>query len=95
MSCTVVVDEAERERRFENRLNATFRHCRIGKVISKRPVSVPTVFPMPSWPRTTPPMDDWLKGIKVTLPRTTHDVLGDQRQRVTVGDPNWFEQVRV
>jgi len=69
MSYTVVVDEAERERRFENRLNAVVRHCRIGKVASKRPVSVSAVFPMPSWPRTA---------------CTARDILGDQRVGVSV-----------
>ena len=35
MSYTVVIDERERERRFENRINETFRHCRIGRVMRK------------------------------------------------------------
>ena len=32
MSHTVIMSEAERERRTENRINAAVRHCRIGKV---------------------------------------------------------------
>lgn len=36
MSYTVVIDEAERERRAENRLNELLRRCRIGKVKRKR-----------------------------------------------------------
>jgi hypothetical protein len=35
MSYTVVVDEREREQRFENRLNVLYRHCRIGRVSRK------------------------------------------------------------
>ena len=35
MSYTVIVDEREREQRFENRINETFRHCRIGRVMRK------------------------------------------------------------
>jgi hypothetical protein len=38
MSYTVVVDEQERERRLENRLNAVARHCKIGKVRYKREI---------------------------------------------------------
>lgn len=35
MSRTVIIDEAERERRFINHLNEILRHCRIGKVRTK------------------------------------------------------------
>lgn len=35
MSYTVIIDERERERRFENRLNALHRHCRIGRIQHK------------------------------------------------------------
>lgn len=41
MSYTIVVDEQEQARQFENRLNAVVRHCRIGKVRHKvKPVHV-------------------------------------------------------
>jgi len=43
MSYTVIIDEQDRERRFENRLNATVRHCRIGRVRHK-------VKPADVWP---------------------------------------------
>lgn len=35
MSRTIVVDEASRERSFENRLNEVYRHCRIGRIVPK------------------------------------------------------------
>ena len=35
MSYTVIIDERERERRFENRLNVLYRHCRIGRIQHK------------------------------------------------------------
>lgn len=35
VSHTVLIDEQERDRRFENRLNAVVRHCRIGRVTRK------------------------------------------------------------
>lgn len=39
---TVILDEAERDRRFVNHLNEILRHCRIGKVRAKtRPVFTP------------------------------------------------------
>lgn len=34
---TIVVDESERRRQFENRINEGKRHCRIGKVYLKPP----------------------------------------------------------
>jgi hypothetical protein len=39
VSYTIVVDEAERERRLENVINVVSRRCRIGKVtpINRRP----------------------------------------------------------
>ncbi|WP_430438983.1 hypothetical protein [Shinella sp.] len=42
MTHTVILDEAERDRRFANHLNEILRHCRIGKVRQKtRPVFTP------------------------------------------------------
>ena len=42
MRHTVILDEAERERRMVNHLNEILRHCRIGKVrVKTRPVSTP------------------------------------------------------
>lgn len=35
MSHTVILDEAERDRRFVNHLNEILRHCRIGRVTEK------------------------------------------------------------
>lgn len=68
MSYTIVVDEQERERRFENRLNAVVRRCKIGKVASKRPASIPSVFQPPMWPPTTGPIDDLSR--RLTVPNT-------------------------
>ncbi|UXS24209.1 hypothetical protein [Agrobacterium tumefaciens] len=34
---TIVVDERERERQFENGINKAVRHCKIGKVTRKLP----------------------------------------------------------
>ncbi|ASS55899.1 hypothetical protein [Rhizobium leguminosarum] len=57
MSYTVIVDEREREQRFENRLNVLYRHCRIGRVSRKmqilggKKVSRPFFPPHPGcWP---------------------------------------------
>ncbi len=53
MSYTVIIDEHEREQRFENRLNEIYRHCRIGKVMRKmvlhggQIVSRPSMWPEP------------------------------------------------
>lgn len=35
MTHTVILDDAERDRRFVNHLNEILRHCRIGKIILK------------------------------------------------------------
>lgn len=37
MTHTVILDEAERDRRFVNHLNEILRHCRIGRVRAKAP----------------------------------------------------------
>lgn len=37
---TIVVDERERERQFENGINEAVRHCAIGKVNRKRPFQI-------------------------------------------------------
>jgi hypothetical protein len=37
MAHTVIIDEAERDRRFVNHLNEILRHCRIGRVRAKTP----------------------------------------------------------
>ncbi len=50
MTHTTIVDESARGRRFENRLNEVYRHCRIGKVTRK--MQTPGgkwVSPMLSW----------------------------------------------
>lgn len=42
MRHTVILDEAERERRMVNHLNEILRHCRIGKVrVKTRQVAMP------------------------------------------------------
>lgn len=42
MTHTVILDEAERDRRFVNHLNEILRHCRIGRVTTKaRLVTMP------------------------------------------------------
>ena len=42
MSYTIILDEAERDRRFVNHLNEILRHCRIGRVRQKtRPLFIP------------------------------------------------------
>jgi hypothetical protein len=60
MDQTVVVDEDYRSRQLENRLNAVVRHCRIGKVSSKKklvaqpigPISYKEIFsPLPVVPQ--------------------------------------------
>lgn len=57
MSHTVVLDEAERDRRMVNHLNEILRHCRVGRV---RPKRKPTPFmpgrPFDGW---KPADDDW------------------------------------
>ena len=40
MTHTVVIDEAERDRRFVNHLNENLRHCRIGRMKPKAPAVV-------------------------------------------------------
>jgi len=49
MSYTIVVDEQERARRYENRLNVLVRHCKIGKVTRKAPVPTPSTWPSPAF----------------------------------------------
>lgn len=61
MSHTVILDEAERDRRFVNHLNEILRHCRIGRVkVKARPVRM--TFkpgqPFVGWPA---PTDDIFK----------------------------------
>ncbi|AWC25377.1 hypothetical protein CO731_04872 [Aminobacter sp. MSH1] len=51
MSYTVVVDEQERMRQMENRLNAVARHCKIGKVRYKHALSDLVGVGMPARPK--------------------------------------------
>jgi hypothetical protein len=56
MSHTVVLDEAERDRRMVNHLNEILRHCRIGRVrVKSRTPFVPEL-PVFVWPAS--PIDD-------------------------------------
>lgn len=60
MSYTIVIDEQARERCFENRINETFRHCRIGGVMRKfqilggKMVAPRSWYPDPVRPPPTP-----------------------------------------
>ncbi len=62
MSYTVVIDERERDRRFENRLNAVVRHCRIGKVTKKQ---------SPLAPLLSPPSEEFYEALR--QPVSAHD----------------------
>jgi hypothetical protein len=56
---TIVVDERERERQFENGINKAVRHCKIGKVTRKtRPVpdQIMDMFRGAFWPHTGTPL---------------------------------------
>lgn len=71
MSYTVIIDEQERKREFENRINAVMRHCRIGKVSPKPPKHwVSKIPPMKS---TAPPMKPigWFPGCGAPHPYFT------------------------
>lgn len=58
MSYSVVVDEAERDRRLVNHINEILRHCRIGRVEPKVRPAISPLIPgimsprpiLPSWP---------------------------------------------
>ncbi|MFC3072367.1 hypothetical protein [Shinella pollutisoli] len=62
MSKTVILDDAERDRRLVNHINEILRHCRIGRVEPKaRPAVSPRIadimlpYPvMPAWPFDSP-----------------------------------------
>lgn len=59
MNHTVVLDEAERDRRMVNHLNEILRHCRIGRVSpNAKPVTMPfrPGQPFIGWPSS--PIDD-------------------------------------
>lgn len=59
MTHTVILDEAERDRRLVNHLNEILRHCRIGRVRTKaKPVTMPfrPGQPFIGW---SAPADDW------------------------------------
>jgi hypothetical protein len=56
MSYTVVLDEAERDRRMVNHLNEILRHCRIGRVQSKVRKAFSPEIPVFVWPSS--PIDD-------------------------------------
>lgn len=60
MSYTVIVDERERERRFENRLNEIHRHCRIGRVRPKMTIHGGQRVPMGPWPYPKIVPDEWV-----------------------------------
>lgn len=49
MSHTVILDEAERDRRMVNHLNEILRHCRIGRVMPKARKAFPLMVLPKSW----------------------------------------------
>ncbi|MDX0572159.1 hypothetical protein GOD68_18185 [Sinorhizobium medicae] len=56
---TIVVDEDDRKRQTENRINAAFRHCRIGRVGLKLPQRWATMKPTGWYPYTGSPKPHW------------------------------------
>jgi hypothetical protein len=65
MSYTVIIDESERLRMTENRINAAVRHCKIGKVFTKHPIrwgGIPNFSIQPPYRDTTavPPIAPWM-----------------------------------
>lgn len=65
MSYTIVVDENERRRQTENRINIAVRHCKIGKVSVKHPKGwggIPNFSIQPPYRNTTgyPPIAPWM-----------------------------------
>ncbi len=56
---TIVVDERERARQFENGINKAVRHCKIGKVTRKThpvPDQIKDMFRGAFWPHTGAPL---------------------------------------
>ncbi len=56
LSYTVVIDEREREQRFENRLNVLFRHCRIGRIQRKVQILGGALVPSGVWSQPLQPV---------------------------------------
>lgn len=59
MSHTVVLDEAERDRRMVNHLNEILRHCRVGRVVAKPRDPIMPLKQICDW--KAPLNDDWFR----------------------------------
>lgn len=68
MSYTVVIDEREREQRFENRLNALYRRCRIGRV-SRKMQTLGGMVPRPFPPKPVKPISWPHEGTPLPMPQ--------------------------